>query len=261
MNRPDSIFMEIDRFTYQSVAIQNEIDQLNEEIKNQPLSLEKATCWLNQSSNLKKRVSQLTSLVAVLRSTNQSQPYEGYGSVCRQSFNHMLNLLQTKVAAAESSTLRDLLKHEGTRKYASLLRRWHELPALNQQEQEVIATLSSDGLDAWGIFYQKVVGRMKFLINDKPLSFVQALNLRSSPDPDLRKRSFEALEDGWREQEDIIGQIYNRITGFSIKKNNQQGYASRLEESLYQNRIKLDTIEAMWGSHRFLRSSFPIILE
>ncbi|MBA2173789.1 pantothenate kinase [Halobacillus locisalis] len=245
-NRQDSIFMDSDRFTYESVAIQREMDQLIVEINKHSLSPVKMTDWLNQSSELRKRVSQLTSLIAVLRSTNDSQSYEIYGSACKQSFNHLLYLLQTKVAAAEESTFRDLLKHEGTRHYAYILQRWHDQRVLHQREQELIKDLSSDGLDAWGNFYQKVVARMKFCVNDQEFSYAQALSFRSSSDAHLRKRSFYALEEGWREQEDIIAQIYNRITGYSIKKNNQTGYSTRLEESLDQNRIKRETIEAMW---------------
>lgn len=62
----------------------------------------------------------------------------------------------------------------------------------------------------------------------------------------VRKEAFRALENTWAEQEDTMARILNHITGFRIQVDQKRGALNCLEQPLKDNRMKEETLQAMW---------------
>ena len=67
-------------------------------------------------------------------------------------------------------------------------------------------------------------------------------------DADIRKRSFEALEEAWEEKEDFFASALNHIAGFRLEVYKKRGWDSVLKEPLLRNRMSEETLDAMWGA-------------
>ena len=106
--------------------------------------------------------------------------------------------------------------------FSFVLTEWREEVALklSEEEESLITSLSVDGYHGWGQLYDQLVGDIKIKIEvdgeEKVLSVGQAANLSSHSSADVRKRSFEALEDAWEEKEDFFAAALNNLAGFQI---------------------------------------------
>ena len=73
-------------------------------------------------------------------------------------------------------------------------------------------------------------------------------NLSSHSSADVRKRSFEALEEAWTEKEDFFASALNHLAGFRLAVYEKRGWDSVLKEPLLRNRMSEETLDAMWGA-------------
>ena len=95
-----------------------------------------------------------------------------------------------------------------------MLNEWREEVALklSEEEESLITSLSVDGYQGWGQLYDLLVGDIKIKIEvdgeEKVLSVGQANNLSSHEDADVRKRSFEALEEACGRKRRISLQLH-----------------------------------------------------
>ena len=81
----------------------------------------------------------------------------------------------------------------------------------------------------------------------KELSVGQTINLRSHADENVRKTAHEAMENVWREKQDIFAHILNRLAGFRLQINRNRGIDT-LSDSLFDNRLTEKTLNAMWSA-------------
>lgn len=83
---------------------------------------------------------------------------------------------------------------------------------------------------------------------EKIFSVGQANNLSSHADTEIRKESFEKLEDAWAEKEDFFAKTLNSIAGFRLEVYKKRGWENPLQEPLQINRMKQQTLDAMWNA-------------
>jgi pepF/M3 family oligoendopeptidase len=123
---------------------------------------------------------------------------------------------------------------------------------LTEKEEDMITTLGVDGYHAWGQLYDLLVGdiRVKVIVDgeEKELSVGQANNLSSHENASTRKEAFEALETAWTDKEEFFAKTLNHIAGFRLAVYEKRGWESVLEEPLNINRMKQETLDAMWGA-------------
>ncbi|MDI2588525.1 M3 family oligoendopeptidase [Psychrobacillus sp. NEAU-3TGS] len=137
--------------------------------------------------------------------------------------------------------------------YRFILNEWRENTDmhLSDEEQNLIADLMADGYHAWGHFYTALVGSINVKVQvegeEKNLSVGQAINLRSHPIEEVRKESHHALESIWKEKEELFAKILNHIAGFRLQVYKKSGVKSVLEMPLKDNRLKEETMNAMWS--------------
>ena len=165
----------------------------------------------------------------------------------------MLNIQQT-LAKSDDAVWNDLMKSEELKEFAFILTEWRDEVALklSEEEESLVTTLSVDGYHGWGKLYDQLVGEIKITIDvdgeEKELSVGQANNLSSHQDADIRKESFEALEEAWTEKEEFFAKTLNHLAGFRLAVYKKRGWDSVLQEPLQINRMKQETLDAMWGA-------------
>ena len=164
-----------------------------------------------------------------------------------------LKIRQT-LAKADEDTWNGLMESDELKAFAFVLNEWREEVnlKLSEEEESLITSLSVDGYHGWGQLYDMLVGDIKIKIEldgeEKELSVGQANNLSSHENADVRKRSFEALEEAWEGKEDFFASALNHIAGFRLEVYKKRGWDSVLKEPLLRNRMSEETLDAMWGA-------------
>lgn len=218
-----------------------EVSGLIEKLKNTAMNLQEAGavigCLAAQDTNDKKAVL-LGGEVASLRANLSTS---------------LLKFQQT-LTKTDEAVWTELLKSEQLSPFSFVLNEWREKAKLllSENEEILITALSVDGYHAWGQFYDALIGEMKVKVivnnEEKELSVGQANNLSSNPDPQLRKEAFEALENAFEKQEDFFAKTLNHMAGFRLSVYEKRGWDNVLSEPLQINRMKQETLDAMWDA-------------
>src|SRR5699024_5829346 len=121
---------------------------------------------------------------------------------------------------------------------------------LSEKEEILIDNLAVDGYHAWNQMYGTIVGKMKVNIEEDgkvhSYSVGQAANKLNHPNREVRKHVYEQLQKAWSEHADFFGQTLNHLAGFSLQTYKHRGWMSVLKEPLAINRMKQETLDAMW---------------
>ncbi len=179
---------------------------------------------------------------------------QGETSALGARFSTAVLKVQQLLAKVDLDTWKILMESDDLKEFAFVLNEWREEVALklSEEEESLITSLSVDGYHGWGQLYDLLVKEIKIKIIvdgvEKELSVGQANNLSSHEDADVRKRSFEALEEAWGEKEDFFASALNRIAGFRLAVYKKRGWDSVLKEPLLRNRMSEETLDAMWGA-------------
>jgi len=162
--------------------------------------------------------------------------------------------IQQTLAKVDEDTWNGLIDSNELKEFAFVLNEWREEVEmkLSEEEESIITSLSVDGYHGWGQLYDMLVGDIKIKIEldgeEKELSVGQANNLSSHADANIRKNSFEALEEAWQGKEDFFASALNHIAGFRLEVYKKRGWDSVLKEPLLRNRMSEETLDAMWGA-------------
>lgn len=175
------------------------------------------------------------------------------GSLNARLQTAMLKFQQT-LSKIDGSIWGILLKSDVLKEFSFVLNEWRDEVALKLSEEEegLITSLSVDGYHSWGQLYDQLIGDTKITISidgvEKEMSVGQAANLSSHADANIRKRSFEKLEEAWTDKEDFFATALNHLAGFRLAVYEKRGWDSVLKEPLLANRMSEETLDAMWGA-------------
>lgn len=132
------------------------------------------------------------------------------------------------------------------------LRTQRELATKKMKPEEEILTsdLAIDGYHAWGRFYDKLAGWLRVDFKEegstRQLSMGQLHNKMESPDGAVRQHAFEKLEEAWGSVAEQSAMALNSQAGFRLTTYGRRRWDSVLFEPLHLNRMKRETLEAMW---------------
>jgi len=115
--------------------------------------------------------------------------------------------------------------------------------------------LAVDGYHAYDTLYRTVVGRITIPFEGKELSVGQAYNRFSDPDRAVRQSLFVKWEEAWAREAEVIAHALNHLAGFRLGLYRHRGWQSVLMEPLELNRMKPETLEAMWAAVASARPS------
>lgn len=123
---------------------------------------------------------------------------------------------------------------------------------LSEQEENIINTLSLDGLNAWSTHYDTIVASIVIPFEEKDgsvteLSAGQAFNrMMGDPDKKVRQRLFTAWEKAWSGKASILADTLNHLDGFRLSDYKLHGTTDYLENPLNYNRMSQETLTVMW---------------
>lgn len=122
--------------------------------------------------------------------------------------------------------------------------RSHAKEKASIEKEEIIYSLSSDGYHSFWSLYQAYTGNMK--LGKEKLSIGQMQNRLSDPDRRVRMQAFNDWQASWKENAGFLSLVLNHIAGFRWKVYAIRGWKNILFEPLSLNRMKEETLQAMW---------------
>ncbi|HBL3591673.1 TPA: M3 family oligoendopeptidase [Enterococcus faecium] len=124
---------------------------------------------------------------------------------------------------------------------------------LSEAEENIINTLSLDGLNAWSSHYDTIVASISIPFEQDgqvvELSAGQAFNkMMGDPDPKVRETLFAAWEEAWKEKAPLFTDTLNHLDGFRLSDYELHGVTDFLQKPLEYNRLKKETLSVMWDT-------------
>lgn len=168
------------------------------------------------------------------------------------SFNGVLTTFMQKLAEVPDEEWQAIIRHEALQEIGYVLSEYrNKARDLLAVEQEVLINdLAVDGYHAWNQMYNTIVGNMTVEIEGEEkiesYSIGQASNLLTSSNRATRKQVFDQLNDAWKEQASLFAQTLNHLSGFRLQMYKHRKWENVLKEPLSINRMKQETLDAMW---------------
>ncbi|ALC87980.1 oligoendopeptidase [Bacillus sp. FJAT-22090] len=254
----------------ESKELRNHLDQVKEKLKvfgeklesfTTPASVQEASKIVSIIDELKDIATNLSQAGAVIgcfqaqdTTDKKASLLEGEIGSIYAKFSSLLLGIQQTISKTPDEVWTELIKTDELLEFSFVLNEWREEAKrmLSEKEESMITALGVDGYHAWGQLYDLLVGdiRVKVKVDgvEKELSVGQANNLSSHEDGTTRKEAFEVLEAAWTEKEEFFAKTLNHLAGFRLSIYEKRGWESVLQEPLEINRMKQETLDAMWGA-------------
>lgn len=169
------------------------------------------------------------------------------------------NVLFTKEITAMSEDLWSALLETKTAKKQGIAFNLSELREqgqrlLSESEENIINTLSTDGFNAWSSHYDTIVAQISIPFTtpegeEVQLSAGQAFNrMTGDADKKVRDDLFVKWEEAWSAVAPLAADTLNHLDGFRLNNNKLHGITNHLTIPLEYNRMKEETLNAMWGA-------------
>lgn len=219
---------------------------------------QKVADLLEQMSGVMRHLSQSGAFIGCLMAQNTQDKKAGVleseASSLSARFQSSFQKIQQDLSKTDNGVWAELLTEDSLRDFSFILNEWREEAKmlLSEQEENLITALSIDGYHSWSQLYDMLVGEIKVTVHvdgeSKSLSVGQANNLSSHKDAAVRKESYEKLEEAWTDKEEFFAKTLNSIAGFRLETYKKRGWDNPLQEPLHINRMKKETLDAMWGA-------------
>jgi pepF/M3 family oligoendopeptidase len=130
---------------------------------------------------------------------------------------------------------------------------------MSQPEEDLAAQLAISGGHAWGklqgdLSSQIMVEVEREVGRPESLAMTEIRNLETDPDRGVRQRAYEAEVAAWKQWETPFAATLNGVKGQHLALAEKHGWDDVLEESLFQNHIDRETLDAMMSASR---EAFP----
>ncbi|GGP09659.1 M3 family oligoendopeptidase [Oceanobacillus neutriphilus] len=184
----------------------------------------------------------------------QAALYVAEAAQVQASSSALTKIIDQKLGAVTEANWDMLLDQEAIKPLKFILteRRERAREQLSKNEEILIGDLAVDGYHAWNQMYSTIVGNMKIDITEdgetQSYSVGQASNKLSTPDREQREYVYRQISKAWKDNEDLFGQTLNHLAGFRLQTYKHYGWDNVLKEPLEKNRMKEETLNAMWGA-------------
>ena len=252
-----------------SQALNERLEQLEKQINTYYQSVnqwdhsistnDELTTLIKQQETITEGFSQCNSYITALLSANvkdtQAKLLSGKLYALLPRWQSADTILSKKFAEISDNNWQTLLQ---TDEFSLIAFRMNEIRRdghrlLSEAEENIINTLSLDGLNAWSSHYDTIVGTIviPFEENGKvtDLSAGQAFNkMMGDPDPLVREKLFIAWEKAWQEKTSLLSDTLNHLDGFRLSTYKLHGMNDYLQKPLEYNRLKKETLDVMWAT-------------
>lgn len=120
---------------------------------------------------------------------------------------------------------------------------------LSPAEEALVTELQLTGSSAWAKFYSTYTSQItvEVALPDGPqtLPISAVRNLAFDPDREVRRRAYEAELHAWETHALPIASAMNSIKGETLRLAHKRGWASPLDQVLFENAMDRATLEAM----------------
>ena len=116
---------------------------------------------------------------------------------------------------------------------------------LSDGEENVMARMDLSGATAWSDLQSNLTSGVKVDYNGEQIPLSAARNLAYSPDADVRREGYEAEIRCYDKIKDAVAFALNSIKLQVLTECELRGYESPLDKSLYQSRMKKETLNAL----------------
>ncbi|GAB3064294.1 M3 family oligoendopeptidase [Virgibacillus ainsalahensis] len=175
-------------------------------------------------------------------------------SALKAEMDTIRTTLNQKLVSIDDTAWEALLSQPGLKEIAFVLNENREKAKglLPVEEEVLLNDLAVDGYHAWNQMYGTIVGNMTVELEEdgeiNSYSVGQASNKLSHPDRSVRKYVFEQLDKAWNGKADLFGKTLNHLAGFRLQIYKHRNWESVLKEPLAINRMKRETLDAMWNA-------------
>lgn len=252
-----------------SPALNERLEQLEKQINTYYQSVnqwdhsistnDELTTLIKQQETITEGFSQCNSYITALLSANvkdtQAKLLSGKLYALLPRWQSADTILSKKFAEISDNNWQTLLQ---TDEFSLIAFRMNEIRRdghrlLSEAEENIINTLSLDGLNAWSSHYDTIVGTIviPFEENGKvtDLSAGQAFNkMMGDPDPLVREKLFITWEKAWQEKTSLLSDTLNHLDGFRLSTYKLHGMNDYLQKPLEYNRLKKETLDVMWAT-------------
>ena len=127
---------------------------------------------------------------------------------------------------------------------------------LSDKEETVFAKMSLSGANAWSDLQSNLTSSVKVNYEGEQITLSAVRNLAYSPDADVRRKAFEAEIACYDSIKESVAFALNSIKLQVLTECELRGYESPLAKSLYQSRMKKETLDALIGAMQEYLPSF-----
>ncbi len=164
-----------------------------------------------------------------------------------------LEILGTRFVAWLGSLDAERLKalSPKAQEYSLLLQeaRVHAEHQMSPAEERLAAEYRPVAGAAWsqlyGTYTSQIVVRIRLKGEEKTLPMSALRNLAMDPDPDVRRTAYEAELQAWQQHAVPLAAALNGVKGEVLLLTQRRGWPSPLDQALFQNRIRRETLDAM----------------
>ena len=130
---------------------------------------------------------------------------------------------------------------------------------MSEAEEGLAAELDLSGANAWsklqGTLTSQMTVRFERNGQTETLSMPALINLSHHPDPDVRRRAYEAEMEAWESAKEPLAAAMNGVKGATTTLDKRRGRTDALHGAVDQARIDRATLDAMIGA---MRDAFPV---
>ena len=119
---------------------------------------------------------------------------------------------------------------------------------LSDKEETILAKMDLSGASAWSDLQSSLTSGVKVRYEDEDITLSAVRNLAYSPDKDVRHKAFDAEIAAYDSIKEAVAFALNSIKLQVLTVCELRGYESPLAKSLYQSRMKQETLDALLGA-------------
>ena len=119
---------------------------------------------------------------------------------------------------------------------------------LSDKEETVFAKMSLSGASAWSDLQSSLTSGVKVKYEGEDITLSAVRNLAYSPDAEVRRKAFNAEIACYDSIKESVAFALNSIKLQVLTECELRGYESPLAKSLYQSRMKKETLDALLGA-------------
>lgn len=223
-----------------------------------PSSGQQLQAIFSQYEQLQLKSREASAFVSCLHAQNTNDSTAQLLVGKRNEFQANLSAVKTKLdqklALIADDTWEACLDTDALRPISFVLHEYRNSASekMAADEEVLLNDLSVDGYHGWKQMYDAIVGTMEVELEENGethfYSIGQAANKLSHPDRSVRKHVSKAMEEAWREKLPLYSQTLNHLAGFRLESYKHRGWKNVLQEPLSDNRMKKETLDAMWNA-------------